>query len=175
MVIWLTGLSGSGKTTLCQALYHQLKPHLPQLVVLDGDLVRSALNHDLGYTEADRMVQVKRIQGLAKCLSDQGLVVLVAVLYSHPDLLVWNRQHFTEYVEIYLEASLDALRRRDTKGLYAKALSVQMKDVVGVDIPWRPPTAPDLVIQNDDPEPPEELARKVISRIPQFARLLQVA
>ena len=75
MVIWLTGLSGSGKTTLCNSLWDLLKPDLPQLVLLDGDAIRSALGERLGYKEPDRVVQITRIQNLAKMLSDQGLVV----------------------------------------------------------------------------------------------------
>ena len=166
MVIWLTGLSGSGKTTLCNSLWDLLKPDLPQLVLIDGDAIRSALGEGLGYREPDRVVQITRIQNLAKMLSDQGLVVLVAALYCNADLMNWNRQNIDGYFEVYLEASLEALQARDTKGLYRGAADGSIPDVVGVDIPWNVPQAPDLVINNDNPESPDVLARRVIEANP---------
>lgn len=172
MVIWVTGLSGAGKTTLCQAIYRLLKPRLPELVLLDGDVVRAILSQDLGYRESDRIVQVKRIQGLAKCLSDQGVVVLVAALYSHPELLAWNREHFQDYVEVYLKASLETVRRRDPKALYAKASVGTMPHVVGMDIPWHEPVNPDLVINSDESESPESLAKTIVASVPRLAHLV---
>jgi adenylylsulfate kinase-like enzyme len=166
MVIWVTGLSGSGKTTLCDALWESLKPGLPELVLLDGDAIRVAFGGGLGYQEEDRVVQITRIQQLAKIFSDQDLVVLVAALYSHPDLLTWNRQNIKGYFEVYLETSLKALQTRDYKGLYAKAIAGEMPDVVGIDIPWHTPELPDLVINNDNPLPPEQLADQVIAAVP---------
>jgi adenylylsulfate kinase len=174
MVIWVTGMSGAGKTTLCDALWQSLKPGLPELVSLDGDAVRSAFGEGLGYKEKDRMVQITRIQQLAKVLSDQDLVVLVAALYSHPDLLTWNRQNIKGYFEVYLETSLEALQTRDYKGLYAKAMAGEMQDIVGIDIPWHTPESPDLIINNDNPLFPEQLADQVISAVP-FLSQRQVA
>lgn len=168
-VIWVTGLSGSGKTTLCEAVWRSLKPVLPQLVLLDGDTIRSAFGGALGYREEDRMVQVQRVQGLAKMLSEQGLLVLVAVLYSNPDLLTWNRQNLNNYFEIYLEASLSTLLGRDNNDLYGKAKRGEITNVVGVDIPWQAPTSPDLVINTSFPSSPDSLAQQVISTIPSLS------
>lgn len=175
MVIWVTGLSGAGKTTLCKALYQLLKPKVPELVLLDGDAVRAAVSGDLGYREAERFAHVQRVQAMTKLLSDQRLVVLVAVLYSHPDLLAWNRQHVREYFEVYLHASLTVLQQRDPKGLYAEAAGKQTPNVVGVDIPWHAPTMADLIINTDELEPPERLARRVIAAIPRLASQLNGA
>ena len=175
MVIWITGLSGAGKTTLCQALYQLLKPHLPQVVLLDGDAVRAVFDQEIGYREVDRLAHVRRIQRLAKLLSDQGQVVLVAVLYSHPDLLGWNREQLQPYVEVYLRAPLEVLRQRDTKDLYAKALAGERVDVVGIDIPWHAPQQADLVVDMEDPEPPERLARTVIAAIPRLRQTVDGA
>jgi adenylyl-sulfate kinase len=166
MVIWVTGLSGSGKTTVCNALWELLKPRLPHLVLLDGDSVRQALGDGLGYREEDRVVQISRIQSLAKMLSDQGLVVLVAALYSSPKLMAWNRQNITHYFEIYLEASLESLKERDYKGLYKGATEGSIPNVVGMDIPWHVPEAPDLVISTERLESPEALAQQVVAAIP---------
>ena len=169
MVIWITGLSGAGKTTLCRALWQELKSRCPELVCLDGDAVRAAFGHDLGYRESDRRMQIQRLQRLAQLLAEQGLVVLVAALYSHPELLAWNRQNLREYFEIYLKASTDTLRRRDAKGLYREAAAGMRPHVVSVDIPWHAPDAPNLVIDVDNAPSPEVCARQVISALPRLS------
>ena len=168
LVIWVTGLSASGKTTLCHALWDFLKSRLPQLVLLDGDVIRTALGDNLGYREQDRVVQIKRMQSLAKMLAEQGLVVMVAALYANPELLVWNRRYLPGYFEVYLESSLDSLRSRDVKGLYAAAESGNMQHVVGVDIPWHAPESPDLIINIDDGESPEQIAMRVVAAVPRL-------
>jgi adenylylsulfate kinase-like enzyme len=167
MVIWITGLSGAGKTTLCDALHKVLKPQMPQLVRIDGDEVRRLIGGGLGYTEADRVTQIKRVQALAKMLADQGLIVLVGALYSHPDLMAWNRANLPGYFEVYLNAPLDLVRGRDSKGLYAAAEKGKAANVVGVDIPWHAPTSPDMVL--DATLPPDELARQIIRTAPLLA------
>ena len=166
MVIWVTGLSGSGKTTLCTAIWQLLKPVVPELVSLDGDTIRRSFDDQLGYREEDRIRQIKRIQNLAKLLSDQSLVVLVAALYSSPELLAWNRNSFRNYFEVYLKASLNTLAGRDTKGLYEGSASGSIPNVVGADIPWHEPQSPDMVINTDNPGAPDQLARRVIESIP---------
>jgi adenylylsulfate kinase-like enzyme len=170
MVIWITGLSGAGKTTLCDALTRLVKPRLPEFVVVDGDAVRALFGHDLDFTEASRMRQIQRIQALAQELSRQGLVVLVAALYAHPDLLTWNRANLDGYFEVYLEAPLDLVRARDPKALYAKAACGEVKDMVGLDIPWHAPRTPDLVLDANGAV--EDLARRVATAVPRLARAL---
>ena len=166
MVIWITGLSGSGKSTLCDALYSLLKPTLPQLVKLDGDEIRAAFGDDLGHAEADRQRQIRRIQGLSRVLARQGMVVMVAALYSHPDLLAWNRANLPGYFEIYVNAGLDLLASRDPKGLYAKARRGELPNVVGIDIPWYAPRTPDLTIDAATAPAPDMLAQQVLRSLP---------
>ncbi|OAN45608.1 hypothetical protein A6A04_06845 [Paramagnetospirillum marisnigri] len=168
MVIWVTGLSAVGKTTLCQTVFGRLKPRLPELVSVDGDQVRALFGGDLGHGEADRVVQIKRIQSLAAMLDAQGLVVLVAALYAHPDLLAWNRANFSDYVEVYLEASVDTARSRDPRGLYSRYDAGQTRDVVGLDIPWRAPVSPDLVLDAASGTP-DSLADRLIAFVPRLA------
>ncbi|MDC0033831.1 adenylyl-sulfate kinase [Alphaproteobacteria bacterium] len=168
MVIWVTGLSGAGKTTLCFALRNLLKDRLPELVVLDGDVVRAAFGHDLGHQEADRIVQVKRLQGMSKALTDQNMVVIVGVLYNNPELLLWNQQNFPDYFEVYIKTSLETVISRDSKGLYKKAQSGEIVDVVGIDIPWHAPAKPNLTLDGDRPRPPLELAGLVAKSIPRL-------
>jgi len=166
MVIWLTGLSGSGKTTLALVLWKLLKQRLPEVILLDGDGIREAFKNDLGYREEDRVRQVDRIQKIVKLLASQHLIVIVTVVYSHPDLLAWNRKNLPSYFEIYLKAALETVRGRDPKGLYARAKSGECRDIVGLDIPWKVPQHPDLILDMDHPEDPETLAERVIAAVP---------
>ena len=169
MVIWITGLSGAGKSTLCGALVDMLKPRCPGLVVLDGDVVRTVFDDGLGYSEANRAVQIRRIQRLAAWLDGQGLVVLVGALYAHPDLLSWNRANFCDYLEVYLRADMSFLRGIDPKGLYSKAARGEISEVVGHDIPWHEPVASDLVLDAAERCAAAEWARRVAALHPKFA------
>ena len=165
MVIWITGLSGAGKTTVCTALHALLKPSLPEVVMLDGDSVRAAFGHDLGHEERDRVLQVRRLQGIAKVLSEQGLVVLVAVLYNNPELLTWNRTHLGNYFEVFIDAPLALVRARNPKQLYSKAARGEVRNVVGIDIPWHPPQHPDLVVDATLEEAPREMALRIAREV----------
>jgi adenylylsulfate kinase-like enzyme len=168
MVIWITGLSGAGKTTLMQAVAGEVKRDLRELVLLDGDAIRQLFGNDLDYRENSRVIQIKRIQRIAKFLSDQGLVVMVAALYAHPELLRWNRDNFDEYFEVYIQASMALVGARDSKGLYARAARHETENVVGVDIPWHPPTRADLVIDADSGESADVMAKRVIAAVPRL-------
>jgi adenylylsulfate kinase len=170
MVLWLTGLSGSGKTTLASALKERLGPRFAGLVVLDGDQVRAAFGDGLGHGPEDRVVQVTRVQRLARLLSDQGLMVIVALVYQNPALLSWNRDRIRNYYEVHIDCSLETVKRRDTKGLYAAYERGEMEHVVGCDIPWVPPRRPDFVINGDAPPDPSESAKDILSSIPRLAR-----
>jgi len=158
MVIWLTGISGSGKTTLASTLARRLRPRLPNLVILDGDIIRQVFGGDLGYSAPERITQIKRLQALAAMLEGQDIIVIVAAVYSTPDMLRWNRANFLSYYEIYLAASLQLVQRRDAKNLYNEAAAGRMRNVVGIDIPWVVPQSPDLTIQADKEQTPEDLA-----------------
>ena len=163
MVVWITGLSAVGKSTIANA-YLRAKNNLSvSTVLLDGDAVRELFSDDLGYDEHSRIEHIKRIQRLAKFLSDQGLNVVVAALYSNEQILSLNRTLFQDYFEVYLKADLNYLKRRENKSLYTKAEKGQIVDVVGVDIKWYEPKLPDLVIQMNDLRPPLEIAEEIVS------------
>jgi adenylylsulfate kinase-like enzyme len=165
MIIWITGMSGSGKTTLATALRDIVKPTKPNTVLIDGDTVREAFGPSLGYDEPNRLVQINRIQKLAKILNDQDLIVIVAALYSHPDLLKWNRENFVSYTEVYLEASMELLRKRDQKNLYSMAASGQTNNVVGIDIPWYAPSEPDFRFTADEEIDPRRMAEELVANL----------
>lgn len=166
MVIWLTGLSGAGKTTIAEAMVAMLKPQVPQLVLVDGDVIRELFGASLGYEEPARREQIGRLQRLSGWLARQGQTVVVAALYAHPDLLAWNRDNLPGYFEVYVDAPMKLLRERDSKGLYAGADSGRTPNVVGVDIPWHAPQNPDIVIDASCVEPPRDIAIRIIRQIP---------
>lgn len=149
MVIWMIGLSGSGKTTLSELTYRRLKPRLPNLVRLDGDVLRELFGNDVDHTIEGRRRNAQRLSVLSRFLADQGIHVIAAVLSIFPEWREWNRKNIPGYVEVYLKAQLTTLRRRDTKNLYARALAGEIPNVVGVDIPFPEPVSPELVIDND--------------------------
>ena len=149
MVIWIIGMSGSGKTTVSNLLYERLKPRLPNLVRLDGDVIRDVFSNDVDYTIEGRQKNAGRLSHLTSMLASQEIHVIAAVLSIFPDWQRWNRTHIEGYNEIYLKASLPTLLRRDKKNLYAPAIRGDIKNVVGVDIPFPWPDSADLVLDNN--------------------------
>jgi len=165
MVIWITGLSGAGKTTLCQKVFDALKPTMPELVHVDGDVIRELFGADLSFAEEDRVRQIKRIQAISSFLDRQGQVVLVAALYASPELLKGNRETFENYFEVYLKAPMELLSQRNSKGLYNNGTS----NVVGVDIPWHEPKQADLTFDASLGATPNEMAKKLIASVPRLS------
>ena len=170
MVVWLTGISGAGKSTIADVIMRVAKPQLPSLVMIDGDVIRDLFGAGLGYHEDARKEQIGRIQRLALFLSRQKIPVLVAALYSNPELMQWNRKHLPDYFEVYVDTPLDVVKARDTKGLYAKARESVAPNVVGIDIPWHAPSNPDLIVQAVGVTP-ESIAREIIAAAPVLSSL----
>ncbi|UFH48258.1 adenylyl-sulfate kinase [Pseudomonas sp. KNUC1026] len=151
MVIWLVGLSGAGKTTLGRALYAGLKAERPQTVFVDGDEIRALFRHDQradAYTLAGRRVNAERIQALCGWLDSQGIDVVCCILSVFEDVSEQNRERFSAYREVFVDVPLATLIDRDDKQLYQSALRGEREHVVGVDIDYRPPQAPDLTLHN---------------------------
>lgn len=155
--IWITGLSGAGKTTLAEALVERMRRRGRPVVLVDGDVIRDLFGASLGFDVDARRVQIGRLQALARFLADQGVDVVVAALYSAPDLLAWNRANLAGYFEVYIEASLALVTGRNSKGLYDGTT----RNVVGVDIDWLAPRSPDLVVEADREEPVAEVAVRI--------------
>jgi cytidine diphosphoramidate kinase len=149
VVVWVIGLSGSGKTTLTELLYAKLKPALPNLVRLDGDILRALFDHDVDHTVEGRRRNARRLSMLSKFLADQNIHVIAAVLSIFPEWQEWNRKSIPGYAEVYVKVSLTTLRQRDQKDLYSRAMAGALPNVVGVDIPFPEPAHPDLIIDND--------------------------
>ena len=149
MVIWIAGMSASGKTAIGQEVYQQLKADNSNVVFIDGDILREINGNDLGHTVSDRMANASRISKLCKYLDSQGIDVVCAVLSIFPDWLAWNRNNILDYFEVYVRVPFDILLTRETKGLYRRAIAGEINNVVGVDIEFPEPIAPDLIIDND--------------------------
>jgi adenylylsulfate kinase len=131
---------------LARGLYQRLKPDTPNLVFLDGDDFREMFRNDADHTVEGRYRNADRISHTCRMLDSQGIHVIAAVLSIFPEWQAWNREHFEDYFEIFLDLPLDSLKARDTKGLYAGAEEGRIADVVGVDIPFPRPSRPDLII-----------------------------
>ena len=149
MVTWMIGLSRAGKTTLSKLLYDRLKPHVNNLVLLDGDIIRELFRNDVDHTIEGRRKNAERLSHLSKFLSDQNIHVIAAVLSIFPEWQAWNRKNIIAYQEVYIKASIDVLEKRDINNLYFQAKSGKIKNVVGIDIPFPEPENPDLVIENN--------------------------
>ena len=150
MIIWITGISGAGKTTLALEVLKKLRDKHKNVVGLDGDVVRNLFENNLNYDISSRVIQIKRLQRISLFLQSQNIIVVVSALYSSVDLLRWNRKNFKSYYEIYLNASLELVMKRDVKGLYKKFKQGKEKNIVGIDIPWNPPLNFDLKINMDE-------------------------
>jgi len=142
-------MSASGKTTLAREIHSLMQEAQPNTVLVDGDLVRAISGNDLGHTVEDRWQNAQRISRLCQELDRQGINVVCAILSIFHESQRWNRENLSGYQEIYLDVSMNTLRRRDFKGLYERAFNNEESNVVGVDIEFPPPYAPDIVINND--------------------------
>ncbi len=167
MIIWLIGLSGAGKTIIARRLVERLKEDHKNLVFLDGDVLRDVWGDSLGHDIEGRRVNAHRISHLCRMLDRQDIHVVAAVLSIFPDWQAWNRETFSRYFEVLIDAPMEVLKARDSKGLYAKALAGEITNVVGVDIPFPTPSQPDLVIDNSTArEDPGELSAQIFAALP---------
>ena len=147
-VFWITGLSGAGKTTLGLELWSRLRAAGRPATFLDGDALRSAIAEDLDHSTGNRRQSAMRNARLCRLLAEQGADVVCATISLFHDVQRWNRENIPGYREIYLRVPIDEVRRRDSKGIYARAGRGDMADVVGLDVPAEAPESPDLVLDN---------------------------
>lgn len=168
MVVWIIGLSGSGKSTLGRELAEQWRSIAANTVLLDGDEIRALFRHDRGsepYTVEGRRVNAERIVRLCEFLDVQGINVVCCILSIFQDMRTQNRRLFSSYYEVFLDAPLEVLIRRDVKDLYAPAQRGEVRNVVGIDIPFERPVGADFVIDSSIGNiNVEELARKILAR-----------
>jgi adenylylsulfate kinase-like enzyme len=168
MVIWLIGLSGAGKTTIGRHVHRQWQSEQPNTVLVDGDEMRSIFEQDRGpddYTVEGRRRNAHRISRICGWLDSQGINVVCCILSIFPESLEWNREHYTSYFEVFVDAPLSVVTARDSKGLYGAARRGEERNVVGIDIEFPPPAAPDMIIDNSvEGASPEEFATEILER-----------
>ena len=160
-IVWFTGLSGSGKSTITNAVEQALHAQGVRTYVLDGDNVRHGLNRDLGFTDADRVENIRRIAEVGKLMVDAGLVVLTAFISPFRSERDMARALFDEdqFVEVYLDVPLDVAESRDPKGLYKKARRGELPNFTGIDSPYEVPENPELVVPTHELSIDECVAR----------------
>jgi adenylyl-sulfate kinase len=163
--LWFTGLSGAGKTTIAHLVGPAIEERGPIVEYLDGDTVRTHLSKGLGFSKEDRDANIERIGWVAARLTRHGAAVIASAISpyaearSHARALV---EEFGPFVEVFVDVSLEEATRRDTKGLYEKALRGEIKGFTGVDDPYEAPEEPDIRIDTDT-ETPEESAARIVS------------
>ena len=150
-VIWLTGLSGAGKSTIAMALERRLFDDGRHVYVLDGDIVRTGLCQDLGFSPEDRTENIRRIGEVARIMADSGLYVIVAFISPFRVDRDRVRDAMPEgcFIEVYVNASLEVCQKRDTKGLYARAIRGEIADFTGISSPYEPPVSPEVELNTD--------------------------
>ncbi|GAC1316000.1 MAG: adenylyl-sulfate kinase [Thermoleophilaceae bacterium] len=161
--LWFTGLSGAGKSTIAEIVERELRARGERIEVLDGDIVRTNLSKGLGFSKEDRDTNIRRIAFVADLLSRNGVNVITAAISPYRDTRDEARALMGDrFVEVHVDASLEACEARDVKGLYAKARSGEIPTFTGVSDPYEAPVDPEVVCSTDS-ETPEESAAKVLA------------
>jgi len=149
-ILWFTGLSGSGKSTIASAVEQKLFESGHHTYLLDGDNVRHGLNKDLGFSDLDRIENIRRIGELSKLMIDAGLLVMTAFIspFKTDRDMVRELVQAHEFIEIYMDTSLEECERRDPKGLYKKARKGEIKNFTGVDSDYETPESAEIIIDS---------------------------
>lgn len=150
-VLWFTGLSGAGKSTLAHAVEEELHQRGCRTFVLDGDNVRHGLSSNLGFSEADRRENIRRIGEAAKLMMEAGVIAITAFIspFRADREAVRKLMPHGDFLEIYCKASLETCESRDVKGLYKKARAGEIKNYTGIDSPYEAPEQPELVVDTE--------------------------
>jgi bifunctional enzyme CysN/CysC len=165
-VLWLTGLSGAGKSTIANLVEKQLYSAGRHTYLLDGDNVRHGLNKDLGFTQADRVENIRRIAEVAKLMVDAGLIVITSFIspFRSERLAARELLEEGEFIEVFVDTPLAIAEARDTKNLYARARRGEIKNFTGIDSPYEPPEAPEFRIDTTRTTP-EEAAERLLAEL----------
>ena len=165
-VLWFTGLSGSGKSTIANLVEKKLHALGRYSFLLDGDNVRHGLNKDLGFTDADRVENIRRIGEVARLMTDAGLIVLTAFIspFRAERDMVRAMLPAGEFVEVFVDTPLAEAERRDVKGLYAKARAGEIANFTGISSPYEPPEHPDIRVDTTT-ESPEDAAERIVAAV----------
>ncbi len=149
-IIWFTGLSGSGKSTIANALEKKLFELNYKTYLLDGDNIRHGLNSDLGFSDANRIENIRRIGEVAKLFVDSGMIVITAFIspFQKERDFVRNLVNKDEFIEVFIDTPIEICQKRDPKGLYKKALNGEIKNFTGVSSPYEKPLNPEIILNS---------------------------
>jgi adenylylsulfate kinase len=172
VTLWLTGLSASGKSTIAVLLEQLLIQRGRLAYRLDGDNIRHGLNKNLGFSAEDRAENIRRIGEVAKLFTDAGVIVIASFIspYRRDRDAVRASMSPGDFVEVYVQASIEAAEKRDPKGLYKKARAGEIKGFTGIDDPYEAPPRPEIVIETERTEP-DDAARQILSYLEQHRHL----
>jgi bifunctional enzyme CysN/CysC len=161
-VVWFTGLSGSGKSTIANRLEKLLHSQGRHTYMLDGDNVRLGLSKDLGFTDEDRVENIRRIAEVAKLMADAGLIVLVSFIspFRSERQLARDLMVEGEFIEVFVDTPIEECARRDPKGLYKKATRGEIRNFTGISSPYEPPENPEVLLKTVGTDP-DELAMRI--------------
>ena len=170
VMIWFTGLSGSGKSTIAIALERELHKRGLLCRILDGDNIRSGINNNLGFTEADRIENIRRIAEVSKLFVDTGIITIAAFISPSNDIreMAANIIGKDDFLEVYVSTPIEECERRDVKGLYAKARRGEIKNFTGISAPFEAPAHPALTLDTSAlslEESVNKLLELILSRI----------
>ena len=165
-VLWFTGLSGAGKSTIANLLERRLHAEGRHTYVLDGDNIRHGLNRDLGFTEADRVENIRRVAEVAALMADAGLLVIVSFISPYRAERDAAREKFAagEFIEVFIDTPVEECRRRDPKGLYRKADAGLIANFTGIDAPYEAPLSPEIHLHTTE-DVPEALATSILDEL----------
>lgn len=162
VTVWLTGLPCSGKTTIAHRLAEILSQKGYNVEIIDGDVIRNYISKGLGFSREDRFENIRRVSFVAKLLTRNGVITLVAVISPYREMRKMAREMIgDDFIEVFVNAPLEVCEKRDVKGMYKLAREGKIKNFTGIDDPYEPPANPDVECRTDK-ETPEESVRKII-------------
>ncbi|MEM8952189.1 MAG: adenylyl-sulfate kinase, partial [Pseudomonadota bacterium] len=171
-LLWFTGFSGAGKSTIANLVEKRLHAMGQRTYLLDGDNVRHGLNKDLGFTDADRVENIRRVAEVGKLMVDAGLIVMASFISPFRSERDLARELFDdhEFIEVFVDASIEACERRDPKGLYQRARDGKIPNFTGISSPYEPPEKPEIHLHTEQLTP-EEAAELVVAELQGKQRL----
>ncbi|MBV9151664.1 MAG: adenylyl-sulfate kinase, partial [Alphaproteobacteria bacterium] len=167
-IVWFTGLSGAGKSTIANRLEQKLVALGCHTMLLDGDNVRHGLNRDLGFTDADRVENIRRVAEAARLMAEAGLVSICAFIspFRADRQMARDIAAPHPFIEVFVDTPIDECIRRDPKGLYAKARAGAIPNFTGIDSPYEPPETPEIRLNTTDTDP-EALCDRLVAELRQ--------